>query len=183
MSKRLHISDENYDESVARLALKHADIEFNNKGTSHAVTVIKNIFSTTEMSVKMFSEKLNGEVADEPAFITSLGRCLASGVSFELLLEEMPEEDKRSTALKTVIKASEQPNSNVSYKVISKQLLGQMKEHFTNKENIAYHFIVSDGRAFRIETDPIGFKATCNFNDTNVAEAFTKLFNKYYKEA
>lgn len=171
--------EENYDHSVTYLANNCIDMQFNNKGTDHALSVIKNLFNSTEESIIMFSEKLNGAVADKPEFLTALKVYLESDKSFKLLLEILPSEDEQSEALKLIIKKSK-TQSSVGYKVLSSEKLLEMRGYFSNKNNEVYHFIISDNRAFRIETDRIAFKATCNFNDVEVATDFTDLFNKFY---
>jgi hypothetical protein len=171
-----------YDESVEQLATSKINLEFDNRGAPHALTVISNLFKTTEKSIIMFSEKLNSEVADKDVFLSHLQNYLKSGKSFKLLLETLPSENERSEALNLVIKKSEEENSNVFIKKLSEEELSEMRSYFTNKDT-AYHFIVSDERAFRIETDPVEFKAVCNFNNPEVAKSFTQLFYKFFKEA
>jgi|GEM_PF-2931605 len=183
MSTTNVLNDVEYDESVARFAKKRMNMEFNNKGVSHAVTVVKNLLDTAENSVKMFSEQLNSTVADNHLFLESLKKYIESGKTFELLLEKIPDKQNRSKALNMVLEYSSKSDNNVKHKIISADSLRDMGAHFSNKDKIAYHFIVVDNRAFRVETDPQEFKATCNFNDPDVAGAFSKLFDKYFKEA
>lgn len=167
-----------YEQAVDFYAKNCIDSEFPNKGSEHATIVISRIFEYAEQYVKIFSGKLNSDVADNPKFIQSLKRYINSGKKLEVIVEEIPEIDK-SNALKLIIESSKNPMLDVSIKKASNEFLESVRNSFKSK-NI-YHFIVSDDRAYRVEVDKNNFKARCNFNDTHISSILNNTFSNFFK--
>lgn len=170
---------DNYKTAVEFYAKNLVDTQFKNKGPEHAAIVSSRIFEYSENYVKIFTGKLNSEVADNPDFIKSLKRFIQNtDKKLYIVVENIPENEHMSNALKLVVESSKNPLLNVKLKVATLDFLESVKKSF--KSRSLYHFMIADGKMYRIEIGKDEYKAVCNFNDTEWVKILNKTFDNFF---
>lgn len=164
-----------YREIVEHMAATKMDNEFGNKNMQHAAIVLTTMLRNATESFKIFSGEFHSDVTHDAEFLAALEEYLKSGKTFKLLLATIPEEDKRSDALKMVIKYAGTHEKTVFYTKAEESFITSPLELFNGK--IPYHFSVADKTAFRLEIDAQEYKAICNFNDQKIAKDLSDLFD------
>ncbi len=162
-----------YERAVSFLAQKKENFPFPNKGADHAAVVVSNILKYAQESVRMFSGALEGEVAQNKNVIKELVKFVERGGKLKILIEREPSEN---SPLFNRVKELEKAYNTTIIKNAPQEFIDEMRKIFGE----IYHFIVADGKSFRIETDTNDYKAICNFNDPEIAESLERLFDKYY---
>lgn len=167
-----------YREAVEHMAATKMDNEFGNKNMQHAAIVLSTMLKNATESFKIFSGEFHSDVTHNPEFLKSLEEYLKSGKTFKLLLAKIPEEDKRSDALRMVIEYAKTHKETVFCKEAEESFINSPQELFNGK--IPYHFSVADNTAFRLEVDAQEYKAICNFNDQKIGKNLSDLFDKNF---
>lgn len=166
------IHDKDYKKSVNDFAEKKVDFLFSNKGNDHAAIVVSAMFKNAENYIYMYSGSLNGDVTAEPEFLHALKKFIDDGKTLKVLLETTPVVESCSEALKIVMEAS--GSSNVIIKVIEEEV----KKEFRKRQ--IKHFMIADGMSFRYEIDEEKYKAICNFNDIEMVQKLSNIFQKAF---
>lgn len=169
---------EDYKKAVQYMASEQVNNEFGNKGNEHAAIVLSNMLKYSKENFKMFSGSFNKDVTDDIEFIGELQSFLESGKTFQLYLEKYPQDHQITGALKLVFDAQAKNPEAVQIKEATQAFKDTLGAIF--REGKPYHFAIADKKAFRIEIDAEGYKATCNFNDPRTAEKLTNIFNDHF---
>ena len=170
-----------YQKAVTDFADKKANFEFTNKGKHHAEIVVANLIKTAEKELLIYSGSLNKDVANNSYLVKTLNQFLESGKKLRLIVDSLPPEQERSEALKQILVSENNPLRDVRIKEdIDQSFANKLSDMFSDKQ--AHHFMVADGRAYRLEIDAEEYKAICNFNDEKIASTLKNLIDQYFKK-
>lgn len=168
---------ENYDHAVEYFAQNSIDSQFDNEGPEHAATVLTQMLKHSN-EMRIFSGTFNSEVTNKTYFMKELDKFINEKKELYLILEQLPEKEKQSSALKKVIEYSKTGAYNVQYKIANPKFIEKLENSFTS--NRALHFAIGDDQSFRVETDFENYKARCNFNDKVISGKLKNIFDTYF---
>lgn len=166
-----------YIKSVENFAKMGENAVFGNKGKEHASIVVSTIFNYAKYDVMMYSGNLSKTVTGNGEFKKSLENMIQKGISFRILLDNIPKEEEQSEALKLILENKDK--SNVIIKIMNDDSTKIINDIFDQK----YHFTISDDKSYRLETNSSEFTAYCNFNDPDVAGKLENLFQLMFDKA
>lgn len=170
---------EEYQQSVENFSSSKENFEFTNKGKPHAAIVVSNLIRTAQKELLIYSGCLHREVANDENLVEMLQAFLKSGKTLKLILSQMPAEDMRSEALKNIITAEKDPAKDVHIKIDEDGKFSESARSIFH-DNVAHHFMVADGAAYRLEIDASEYKALCNFNDSTIAGPLKDVFDLFF---
>lgn len=155
-----------YTEAVEYYASERIDNIFFNQGDAHALVVFVNIFNYSKEHILIAANNLNNDVTNDSKYIDAIKSFLnRKKTKLDILVTELSTSNNR---LFEVLK--EYPSQ-----VVIRNTEGKT---FTNDKGEDVHFCVADNHMYRLETNIIQRKASCNFNDTHYC---TKLKNLFYQ--
>lgn len=150
-----------YRVAIENLARNFSTKVFGNASASHAAIVMGNIFKTSNKAIKIFSGNFNGAISDNPYYLDGLKSFLDKGRELDIIFENEPNRDSKALGL---IKASN--NCNISIKKLNK----------TAKVSSLEHFIIGDGKMFRLETSKENYEAICSFNNPDSVKKLEAIY-------
>lgn len=167
-----------YENRIHEFAEKLDPFIFSNEGIDHAEIVFSEIYEHAKDSICIFCGNLSEQLTSRPKLFNSLSSYLDSGKELKLLIESRPEE--MSPALTKIIDASRK-NSKIQCRVLEDSV--GINSHFNFNDNKRVHFTVADKRTFRLEIEPENYKAFCSFNNFEIGERLTQIFNQYFEKS
>ncbi len=170
-----------YKKAVVDFSNNKKDFQFTNKGEQHAAIVVANLIRTTDDELRIYSGKLNRDVANDSYLVKMLNLFLESGKTLYLILDEMPDSDGMSQSLKQIIASKNNHLRNVKIKIDTNNIF---KEKLATifMDNQPHHFMLGDNLSYRLEVDAEQYKAVCNFNDTEIVASLKKQFDDFFLE-
>lgn len=164
----------NYRDAVEILASTNDTRRFDNKGHQHAAAVLEMMFKYNN-EIRMYSGTLNSDVTDDQNFMQALSLFLKAGKNLYVFLDNLPNEEERSNALKKVLSYSEKGNAIV--KIATDSFVNELRGVFGGN---VYHFSLGDNKAYRVEIDAENYKATCSYNKPEKVEILKQIFDKNF---
>jgi CMP-N-acetylneuraminic acid synthetase len=152
-----------YKEAVSKLAANRTNSRFSNKGTDHAKVVIEHIFGAAEESVRWYS----GCIASDFLLSAEIQKAMNTYL------------ERQGAELVVITEFAADPQSLSFLKSFGDKAKVFSLEHATTetKQSLPTHFMVADGKSFRLETDNVKREAIVNFNDPAIAARLTELFD------
>ena len=158
-----------YSEEIFKLAEEKKNEIFYNSSAEHAIIVHQALMKTAENYVCIFSSSMCSEISNNPEYIAYVKTFLGGSKdrTIQILLSDYTDDFWKNPIAKELAKFPQQVHvkkydGNVYY-----------------KEKPA-HFTVTDGRAFRLETDIDKHMAFGNFNSEGQASALKSVFDKMF---
>jgi len=165
-----------YENRIHEFAEKLDPFIFSNEGINHAEIVLSEIYEHAKEYVYIFCGNMSEQLTSRPKLYNALSSYLDSGKELKLLIENKP--DVMSPALIKIIEASKK-NNNIQCRVLDDT--SEIYSHFNFNDNKRVHFTIADKRTFRLEIDPENYKAFCSFNNFEIGDKLTQVFNQYFK--
>ena len=153
-----------YSDAIEYYAKESTNALFFNKGNEHAIIVFRTIFRYAKERIFIVAKNLNNSVTKSDDYLQAMRSFL----------------DKKNTKLDVLI--SEYDDSGNDLFSLLKKYPEQVKirctegKLFTNQDGEDIHFCVADGHMYRLETNIMERKASCNFNDPTVCKSLIKNF-------
>lgn len=165
------ISIKEYENALLQLAERRESHLFYNEGNQHALVVFKTIFKNAKRKIYIVAKDLtNNEVSNHPDYLESLSGFLShNDTQLNIILSSFQRDIARTKPVFECIY-----NSN-AYKNGNVRIFNLNNKAFKDGDNIV-HFCFADDQMYRIETDTVGRKAKCNFNDFTVARNLLNNF-------
>ena len=160
---------EQYKKAVQEFANKQEDYTFPNKGASHAVIVLEELFNNSK-EIKFFSNKLDYDILK--TIFSSIKNFIKNGGVLELILDEP---NIVNNDIVTYL-----CEKNVSIKIANDEFRNSVKKLSTQDD--IYHFAIGDNKSFRIEIDTQEYKAICNFNNPEISQKFVSVFDDFFNK-
>ncbi|MDR2938115.1 MAG: hypothetical protein LBU92_04155 [Prevotellaceae bacterium] len=162
-----------YERTIKNLAKEKKNEVFYNSSDSHARVVLNNMVENAERYVHIVCGNMCTEVSSNPEFLDVVKAFLSKDASrtFYVLFDEYKECFLETEIAKLL--------SLYPTQVKVKKL--KSETHLAYKEQRA-HLAISDGRAFRLETDVDKKMAFGNFNDEENVKVFEEVFNSYFED-
>ena len=172
---------DDYKKAVIDFSNNKKDFQFTNKGEQHAAIVVANLIRTTDNELRIYSGKLNRDVANDKYLVKMLNSFLESGKILYLILDEMPSDEEISESLRQIIESSENPLRNVAIKIDTDSLFKEkLAKIFTDEK--PHHFMIGDNLSYRLEIDAEEYKAICNFNNIKIVTTLKKQFDEFFMD-
>lgn len=164
---------------------KSSDI-FSNGGIEHASILMSFMFSNTQKKIRMYSTKLNPKLTSTQPYLDALKKVAGNivgtidpndpkyprnPIEFKLLVDQMPDgADNEACNILT----------EKGVKIV--EIKDNARQMICNRLSLnPCNFSVFDDDKFRIEIDPVDYKAIGSFNDRDVAETLIELFDEAYR--
>jgi len=164
----------NYRNAVEILASSKDKMRFDNKGQEHAASVIEMMFKYYD-EVRMYSGNMNADVTDNQYFMQALNHFLNNNKKLYIFLDDIPNEENQSNALKKILSFENQ--DNVIVKRASQDFIDELRTIFNGE---VYHFAVADDKAYRVEFDAENYKASCSYNKPEKAQILKSIFDNNF---
>lgn len=161
-----------YYESICYLADNEFSLEFNNKDENHGALVMSLLFNKAKESIKIFCGNYAGNICDKNIYMKSLFEALDRGVSLKIVFENQPND--KSECYKKLFSSLTKNNNLVEMRILN----SEYRQNLFTQFGEILHFTIVDSNKFRYETDPVNFKAFCNFDDKDNAEILNSNFDK-----
>ncbi|MBI5921928.1 MAG: hypothetical protein HY847_09760 [Betaproteobacteria bacterium] len=165
--------DLEYDRFVERLAKAEDPRTISNSSTRHALSILRAIFRHAKRSVSIFSGKLDPNVFNDDELLRTAENFQKGGGSLRVLLQDqaLSKNDASKLLLQLAAQSSDVNDASCMVKQVT-------SEHpFADAK---CHFVVADGKAYRIETDIVKHIAVGSFMDEKSATALTEIFDKAF---
>ena len=167
---------QSYRAYILSLATQDRDVIFYNSSEHHGAFVMGTMFSKAKDTVKIFAGNFSGHISNKPDYKKGLEIFLRKGGNVEILLQEEKFEtlDKRPDIFQLL----------GIFKMLNHEQV-KIKTHpfsVSNASKSEVHFMVADGKMYRIEDDVDNFTAAANFNDPKTAKTLTNLFDEIFAE-
>ncbi len=171
---------EGYQKDLDVLDDEKISIQFNNKGSNHAILVMAKIFDSSNSFVKIFARDFNGQISNNQLYLTCLRKFLDrdKNNSVSVIFENDPNPD--SLALELLKKERTKNSKRISLKKATKEQLEEFKKYLVNEEGMI-HFTIGDNsrkkfNKYRCETDTRNYTAILNFDDQEFCSDLNYLF-------
>jgi len=169
-----------YQNDLDVLHDKKISIQFNNKGSNHAILVMAKIFDSSNSSVKIFARDFNGQISNNKLYLICLKKFLDrdKNNSISVIFENDP--NPNSIALDLLKKEKIKTPKRISLKKATKEQLEEFKKYLSNEDGII-HFTLGDNSEkkfdkYRCETDTKNYTAILNFDDQEFCSDLNYLF-------
>lgn len=158
-----------YAEEIFKLAEEKKNEIFYNSSAEHAIIVHQALMKTAENYVCIFSSSMCSEISNNPEYIAFVQSFLEGGKerTIQILLSDYTDDFWRKPIARKL--------ANFPQQVHVKKYDGNA--YYKGKPA---HFTVTDGRAFRLETDIDKHMAFGNFNSEGQASALKSVFDKMF---
>lgn len=170
-----------YSDMVGTFAELKVDLNFGNKGNTHAAVVMANICKYSNDIIRVFANNFNGAVSNGSEYCEELKKfILKPNTKLHVIYENEPNEKSEGYQIIKEYSEKAEYKNRVIIKKTSGIILNQIKqvlEKFDIKLRDGKHFAIGDKGMFRLETDSDDFKAMASFNDEKVAGALIELFD------
>lgn len=162
--------DDNYDKFVENLAKNHVAQVFTNQSSSHALSILRNVFKYADKEVNIFSGTLDSCVYNDKELISAAENFLKTkhGIVRVLLQGDVAHSRK-------------DVENDFLHVILS--LGGDIKlaQDDNPLKNVDNHFLVADSKAYRVELDVNERSAVCNFNDESLGTQLKNVFNSSWE--
>jgi len=171
------IDNQWYFDLVDRCANDGKDIVISNGESAHARYLIMKLFDVSLRSVQMYCGALRQQHEDGTP-VYEWDNLIQSAKAFldrpETNLDILIEDDEFDGGAENAFIKGLKESPYFSEKVTLKKI-----------DDIAMsnHVVISDGKAFRFETDDEEVKAIANFNDPKQASEFSKVFKSVFTDS
>ncbi|MFI3262018.1 MAG: hypothetical protein R3Y26_03810 [Rikenellaceae bacterium] len=166
---------DSYKDYLERLLESDSDDVFMNSGVEHVNVLLSTLFDNTHKTVRMFSNGLELKgVCGKEEYEKSL-KCLIGSDDLEfvkVMLVSQPNDDNRIYKL---LKESDK----VEIKIITPEVQKYLSSNLKYKE---CNFSVYDDKMFRLEYEPLEYKAAGSFNFPKMANALSGIFDEAFKQ-
>jgi hypothetical protein len=169
-----------YQKDLDILDSQKISIQFNNKGSNHAILVMSKIFDSSNSSVKIFARDFNGQISDNQLYLNCLRKFLDrdKNNTVSVIFETDPNE--KSLALDLLRKERTKNSKRISLKKATNEQLDEFKKYLVNEEGMI-HFTIGDNsekkfNKYRCETDTRNYTAILNFDDQSFCSDLNYLF-------
>jgi len=162
-----------FENWVNELAASNSSTLVFNDGQEHAAILFGTIFGTTKEKVCIYCDNMCSMVTATADYYNALEACKKRGVEVRILLDTM---DK---------KVLDQPifclvNKQEDVKFVPDDKRGYIKKKLNGLD---VHFTVADGKIYRMEYDIKNFKAIASFNDPEMSNTLTTVFDEVWNAA
>lgn len=167
--------DSEYREMLEKLLKEDSSTIISNGSTDHATTLIEKLFQMAKEDVTIFSGKLDEIVYGQAGVVDAAGSFLVTdkgtiSIVVECQDEEVSDKDIMSSEGSFLYKLRKRFGDSV---------LSQVKLFRTknNTETFKSHFFVADNKGFRFEPDSTKHEALASFNNIDISNKLTSMFD------
>jgi hypothetical protein len=146
-----------------RKASEKVNSRFSNKGNDHAAIVVEHLFRTAENTIRIYSGCIAADFYVKDSLKTAVKEFLDKEEARLLIITE----NAADAATKDYL---DQFGDRVSIK--------SLEDNTGAQKALGKHFMVADGRAYRLETDDANREAVVNFNEPGIAGVLTAMFER-----
>jgi hypothetical protein len=171
------INEIEYKEYIRSLASQDKNVVFFNSGPEQAAFVLSTMFEHAKNDVKIYAGNFAGNISSQKNYKDGLQKFLRTGGRLRILLQQdkfgSPSKEPEIFELLrffSVIKPEQISIKMHPFRVTRGEGTPEM------------HFAVADDKMYRLEEDIEKFRAVCNFNDKEVVQKLSKLFDEIYSD-
>jgi hypothetical protein len=161
-----------YFKAVNTLAQRKSHQVFLNTGKGNAISVLSNIFLSSEEEVCLFTDNMKPDVSDDSYYTYVVSEYIKQNKSIFLVVKNNIIPKDAFKFYKIISEAALKKDPRVHWKVADCKLLQKIADEFKGK---SLNFCVGDERAIRIETDTKSFKAICSFNEQAMSKKLASI--------
>jgi hypothetical protein len=132
------------------------------------------LFDNAQQGVKMYCHGLSAKLTNRDPYLSAFENFLKSGKKLKLLVET--EEGITMEAFQKVWQYQKKQLGLIECKKINEE----GKKHINDQIMGKCNFSVFDDKMFRLETNPENFKAFGSFNNVEISEMLTKVFDEVF---
>jgi len=159
-----------YDAFVNELAERRDPKVISNRSSSHALSILRNVFKYAKSEVNIFTGELDPCVYNDKVLLEYAENFVGKGGKIKVILQnEIPQE------------RMEAPQDFYNFAVSKGEIKLADEKHPLKK--IEKHFLVSDCMAYRLELNIEERSAVCSFNDEHHASQLNDIFNAAWASA
>ena len=155
-----------YRECVEQLLLSRSSNPVSNGKPEHAAVLFELFFRHAQKFVKIFWQKLDERVFDQPQVIEAAADALKRGVAIDIIVQGEPDAKKFMHRMRPLDQESEKM-----------EIIEDANSKISAARRMKANFAVMDGRAYRIEPDASELKASACMNNPGIAAELVRAFN------
>jgi hypothetical protein len=170
--------DEKYSRAIERLAFADSNFIFPNSNPEHASIVIETIVNFAKSRVRIFEDKLNGDLLDiNDGILSSIEQKLENpSMQVEIVVRHRC--DQRPRDMELIESLRQRYNDRFNIRLANSKFVEEIKKVFSDD----IFFAVGDTKSFRLEKADGGpRKAICCFNHDSIPARLAKAFDASFK--
>lgn len=167
--------DPDYDQFIKNLVKEESTLTVPNSSESHALSILRAIFANSTSSIYLFSDQLSRRVYNDPQLLSSVTEFLRNKKKLNILVRNQIDGsgDEQNLFLNTI---KDDPSASVK-RIGADNLLSN-----DNDGKPFSNFVVSDKKMFRLEVDPVKANAYCSFNNPDIAQKLSSIFENSFTD-
>ena len=167
--------DPEYRAALEHLASTRSAFIFPNSNPEHASLVIEALVTNAQNSVRIFEEKLNGDLLDiNPRILDAIREKTSKGVNVRIVIQD------GTTATVDSVNKLRELEANSAGRLEIRKASPEFIRNATRPDGGITYFTIGDESSFRIESSEAPRKAMCSFERPRIASTYLNQFDKGY---
>lgn len=171
-----NLDDLAFYENLLRSAVcNNSEEVFPNSGKDHAAIALSVLFSNTSVSMNLLVNDFNGSVSNNPKYVTALEKCLAKGVSANVITLAEPQKSQGFLVFEKYKNANP---SKVKIYQATEDTRAYLKKQINTEVGLGEVFNIGtfDDNKYRLEILPSKYTALISFKNPQKVKRLNEIF-------